>query len=622
MPNEVYTICPKCNQKVKEKDMMKFCRTCGYEFSQNARQSTSPPPAAPAETQQNQRPSLGDDWKELKSDFKEFVQSGKETISSVLQLQKSQSTEQPITRAASPTMPTPQTVNAPTQRLNDQPKVHAPKLKPILLLPNGQNIAVKYRILKGFHLKTCNFYAAGNTVQAQSGQLDQPNFLIRETWTSPTVSVPLNLADLQKLASKHPNIAGHIDVFQNQDKTYVVTPYPKTWERVTPQPLEQALIWVKQIGQILMILNTNQYGKFPSGDKGREAIIIVNGNARLVDLTVVQQVSPADSKGDVRVLAGLFNYITTGGKATPDAASVNPNVRAVLQRASKGNYTDMQTLLNDLESSVHKPIYQRALRQSVGTMTHVGSVRDHNEDFIGSFYFGLDQSGSVNPVGLYIVADGMGGQSAGELASEGTVIQAFVQFIESTILPDLKRNTRRLTAGEDATPAGQIASLVQQANNLVYQANQKANTNRGTTITAVLIIGSQAYVANVGDSRTYLLRDGKLKQITDDHSLVYSLYKADQISTDELYTHPRKNEIYRSLGDKEHIKVDTFPIELVADDQLLLCSDGLWEMVRDPIIQKMMLESATPQKACDLLIQEANVNGGEDNISAIIVSIE
>lgn len=619
MSNEVYTICPKCNQKIKEKDMMKFCRNCGYEFSQKARRAT--PSAISTATEQNQRPSLSDDWKELKSEFKEFMQSGKETISSVLQSQKSEPAEQPKP-ITSLTTPTPQTVNAPTQRLNDQIKVHTPKPEPLLLLPNGQNIAVKYRILNGFHLKTCNFYAASNTAQIQSGQLDQPHFLIRETWTSSASAILPNLVELQKLASKHPHIAGHIDIFQNQNKTYVVTSCPKTWERVTPQPLKQALIWVKQMGQLFTLLNANQYGKFPSGDSGREAIIIVNGHVRLVDLTIVQQMSQADPKNDVRALADLFNYITTGGRSTPDAASANPNVRAVLQRALKGNYTDIQTMLNALESSVHKPIYQRALRQSVGAMTHVGSERDHNEDFIGNFYFGLDQSGSVNPVGLYIVADGMGGQSAGELASEGTVIQAFVQFIESTILPDLKRSTRRLTAGEEETPAGQIASLVQRANNLVYRANQKANTNRGTTITAVLIIGSQAYVANVGDSRTYLLRDGKLKQITDDHSLVYSLYKADQISTDELYTHPRKNEIYRSLGDKEHIKVDTFPIELIADDQLLLCSDGLWEMVRDPVIEKMMVESVTPQKACDLLIQEANVNGGEDNISAIIVSIE
>ena len=110
--------------------------------------------------------------------------------------------------------------------------------------------------------------------------------------------------------------------------------------------------------------------------------------------------------------------------------------------------------------------------------------------------------------------------------------------------------------------------------------------------------------------------------MTNDHSLVYSLYKAGQIKTDELYTHPRKNEIYRSLGDREHVDVDTFSIQLTAGDQLLLCSDGLWEMVRDPIIQQIMVSSPSPQTACDLLVQEANTNGGEDNVSAIIVVVE
>jgi serine/threonine protein phosphatase PrpC len=216
----------------------------------------------------------------------------------------------------------------------------------------------------------------------------------------------------------------------------------------------------------------------------------------------------------------------------------------------------------------------------------------------------------------------MGGHAAGELASKGSVQQAFAQFISNHVLPDLKRSTRRLDTATAATPLDQIRLLVQEANRLVFQANRATDANRGTTITAALIIGNQAYVANVGDSRTYLLTGGQLQQITDDHSLVYSLFKANQIQKDEIYTHPRKNEIHRSLGDKEQVQVDTFSHLLQAGDKLLLCSDGLWEMVRDPEIQQVLMTAPTPQSACDQLIQLANMNGGEDNISAIVVVME
>jgi serine/threonine protein phosphatase PrpC len=267
-------------------------------------------------------------------------------------------------------------------------------------------------------------------------------------------------------------------------------------------------------------------------------------------------------------------------------------------------------------------VYERALRQSAGYLTHSGVVREHNEDYVGVFQLGLDQTGSAPPVGLYVVADGMGGQAAGEFASKGSVQKAFVQFINDQVLPDLQRSTRRLSEATAVTPLQQIENLVQVANQIVYEANQKAHTNRGSTITAALIIGKQAYIANVGDSRTYLLRQGQLRQITQDHSLVYSLYLAKQITEEEIYSHPRKNEVHRSIGDKAKVQVDTFSETLQAGDRLLLCSDGLWEMVRNTDLQQALASIASPQATCDHLIRLANQNGGEDNITAIVVAIE
>jgi protein phosphatase len=265
----------------------------------------------------------------------------------------------------------------------------------------------------------------------------------------------------------------------------------------------------------------------------------------------------------------------------------------------------------------------RPLRQNAGWLTNTGRKRDHNEDLVAALTFGLDQSGLSEPIGLYIVADGMGGQAAGEEASNASVRRAFLRFIEEQIMPDLReRRTRKLVPDEPQYPQARLASLVQEANRLVYQANQKTGSIRGTTITAVLVTGDRATIANVGDSRTYLLRNGTLERVTEDHSLVFRQYQAGLITEDQIYTHPQKNEIYRALGDSKEVQIDIYQHNLRAGDRLLLCSDGLWEMVRDTVIEQILTEPLGQQTACDRLVDEANKNGGEDNISVIVVSME
>ncbi|HEU5342931.1 MAG TPA: PP2C family serine/threonine-protein phosphatase [Ktedonobacterales bacterium] len=153
-----------------------------------------------------------------------------------------------------------------------------------------------------------------------------------------------------------------------------------------------------------------------------------------------------------------------------------------------------------------------------------------------------------------------------------------------------------------------------------YGAEHREARGMGATVTAALIMEGQAFIANVGDSRTYLLRGGKLQRVTRDHSLVARLVEAGQIEPDEVYDHPSRNLIYRSLGaGHAEVDVDIFDERLQAGDALLLCSDGLWEMVRDPQLQKILAESEDVEKACETLINVANENGGEDNITAVLV---
>jgi len=220
----------------------------------------------------------------------------------------------------------------------------------------------------------------------------------------------------------------------------------------------------------------------------------------------------------------------------------------------------------------------------------------------------------------------MGGYEAGDVASR-TVNQVVTDWIIKTrVLPDLRKATRKLTTGD--MPADLLTQAIEQANEALINRRQATGKKLGSTVTAALIIGDVATIANVGDSRAYLLRAGRLEQITQDHSLVARLVDAGVINPEDVRQHPRRNEIYRSLGHKQRLEVDTFTRQLQAGDRLILCSDGLWEMVTDTEIQAIVEAERTdsgaysPQQVCDTLVKAANRAGGEDNISVIVVAME
>ncbi len=286
------------------------------------------------------------------------------------------------------------------------------------------------------------------------------------------------------------------------------------------------------------------------------------------------------------------------------------------------------------------------LRLTAADKSDVGKQRDQNED---SAYKRIESS-EEGDRGLFIVADGMGGYKAGEVASKlavETISQNLDNFFkpiadQPTIkleLSSVKEAAKQVPAAEQSskqktrklkeTPVAfavedQLKTAIQQANTAIIRHGEKQSAARGlgSTVTAVLIQNDNAYVANVGDSRTYLLREGKLTPMTRDHSLVARLVESNQISADEIYTHPQRNLIYRSLGaGHKTVEVDIFHETLLPNDTLLLCSDGLWEMVREQDLLRLLSEESSPQKICDQLIDLANANGGEDNITAVVVHV-
>ncbi len=230
---------------------------------------------------------------------------------------------------------------------------------------------------------------------------------------------------------------------------------------------------------------------------------------------------------------------------------------------------------------------------------------------------------SGTPMGVFIVADGLGGHDNGQVASRMTIniiAERMVRELFAAPL-DTEKNGETAKPFDEDTLISLFHGAIQDANTVLCQKNQQDKTDMGSTITGFMIVGDHAYIINVGDSRTYMLRGQQLYQLTTDHSLVGQLVASGLIEPDDVYTHPQRSQIFRSLGDKLNVQIDMFKQQLHPGDILLSCSDGLWEMVRNPQIESTLNNAPDPQIACAQLIEAANTNGGEDNISAVIVFV-
>jgi PPM family protein phosphatase len=227
----------------------------------------------------------------------------------------------------------------------------------------------------------------------------------------------------------------------------------------------------------------------------------------------------------------------------------------------------------------------------VGSATDIGQVREGNED---SYLV-------VAP--LYAVADGMGGHRGGEVASN-LALETVQQLFER----------------QEGTLADQVA----QANRVVYDRSQsdRSVSGMGTTLTAALIDGDTVHLVHVGDSRAYLLRDGHLTLLTEDHTLVHRMVMDGEITPEEAETHPHRSILTRALGVDEGVQVDEDDVPIESGDRLLLCTDGLTGMVPEDQITEIMLGSADPQDAVDSLVKLANRAGGIDNITAVVLDFD
>ncbi len=234
------------------------------------------------------------------------------------------------------------------------------------------------------------------------------------------------------------------------------------------------------------------------------------------------------------------------------------------------------------------------MKISVGVRSDTGRVREGNED---SFL-------ARSP--LFALADGMGGHVGGEVAS-----QIAIGVIEEGPLPALDGD------------GGTLRQLVRRANQAILDraGTDRALEGMGTTCTLLVLDGYEAHLAHVGDSRAYLLRDGHLEQITQDHTLVQRMVQEGRLSPEEALHHPHGNIITRVLGVEPNVEVDIIVRDLQDDDRILLCSDGLTDMITPEDITRILIDKPEPQEAADHLVDAANEAGGQDNITAMVVRI-
>lgn len=231
--------------------------------------------------------------------------------------------------------------------------------------------------------------------------------------------------------------------------------------------------------------------------------------------------------------------------------------------------------------------------------TDVGSLRSVNQDYI---YYSLTEKGCLP--NLFIVADGMGGHKAGDIASRYTV-EKFIENVEKS-------------KEKDVISAINEAVITVNAQLLEKAKESDDYEGMGTTLVVATICGNMLKVANVGDSRLYIAGD-ELRQITRDHSYVEELVSIGEINRDEARTHKRKNYITRAIGGCNEVEAEMFCVELKPDDKVIMCSDGLSNMVEDSEILRIINRNADIEQAVNELVDTANKYGGKDNISVMII---
>jgi serine/threonine protein phosphatase PrpC len=261
------------------------------------------------------------------------------------------------------------------------------------------------------------------------------------------------------------------------------------------------------------------------------------------------------------------------------------------------------------------PYRSTTRRIKFGHASDIGQVRSNNQDALFTFLASMESSHLPPPFGLFLVADGMGGHHDGERAS-AIAAQTIGTYITDAIYLPLIRGVE--PGADQKTIPEVLAEAMEAANQEVALAVPEG----GTTVTCAVIRSDLVYIAHVGDSRAYLIADDNIELITRDHSLVQRLQELGQLTPEEAQSDPRRNMLYSAIGQGGgKLQIDFATRRLPPSSSLLLCSDGLWNVVEEERVLRIIRDNPDPQEACDRLIEVANREGGPDNVTVILVQM-
>lgn len=430
--------------------------------------------------------------------------------------------------------------------------------------------------------------------------------------------IPNNLQQLVNLCLAHPGLRPPLAFFEERvgglQYYDLLLPDVPPLER-QPEP-QEALEWAVPLANALDYLHANGVGfngRIDASCFGMADGRLVWSNFAACAITV--DGTGLDLQSDVRALVTLIYNWLGGSKHTAAAVPLAPPLQQVFDQAFQGpGFATAAEFSQALQAAMEKVALSARVDFQVGRRTDVGMVRSLNEDSILVLELNRVLQSVSQPLGVFVVADGMGGHAAGEVAS-GAIVNAVAQKALAELFPQ----QREASASSDRRDW--LRGAVEYANQVVLDLRKSAGTDMGSTMVAAVIEGSTAYVTHVGDSRVYLISSQGIRQLTVDHSLVERLVATNQITREEARRHPQRNVIYRTIGDKAKLELEVTVHRLKPGDQLLLCSDGMSGMVEDQTIYRIVSSASSPQQACDDLIAAANQAGGDDNISVIIVKM-
>jgi PPM family protein phosphatase len=399
---------------------------------------------------------------------------------------------------------------------------------------------------------------------------------------------------------EHPGFAPLVDMFFQGPVLCTVTPWTGEGlllDEGAPLAFDQVIDMAQRATGMLAYLHNQgvQLSRLT-----RANFLVRDGTRYLLfdpDIAAVYDgpVPESERVGEIQLLADILR------RYTPITATRLQNFFAAAMKGSQGS---AMAFGRALEALMQEPQGDHPV--SAGAMSDVGLCRGLNEDNWG-------WASLRDDIRIYVCADGMGGHDKGEVASQMAV---------DILCASARERLEHVDRISPERLENVLEESFQDANNGIKEHSEVLRNDMGTTMVAALVHEMRlAYVANVGDSRAYLLREGMLHQVTRDHSLVARMVEQKRITREEARNHPHSNILLRTVGTERNVDIDIFSVELEARDRLLMCSDGLWGEVEDEDIESILNHYDDPRVACRELIRAAHHGGGKDNITVVLLTV-